>query len=265
MTTDVSLNGVSLATAVPEAIVLRVERDLVGKRRHSDVEIPGRAGSWRFDEEPGTRDLELRIHIGASSFATRRTAVRALADWADPGTTTQLIVDDEPDRYHDAILERSPNLEEWLTEVEDFPLRFVVGPYALAVTPSTETVNVGASPDSDTFTIPDEVIAEPVIEITPSGGALTSFTLTINGNTLTWSGSIGAGETLTISSISDTVTIGENADVYLTGAFEVSDLDMADVDGTFPLLVAGETSWEMTYAGGATSVDLEFTWRERSR
>lgn len=264
-TTDVTLNGVALSTAVPDAIVTRVERQLVGKRRHTDVEIPGRAGAWRFDEEPGNREIEISIHIGSTSFADRRSACRALADWSDPGTTTQLIVADEPDRYHEAILERSPTPEEWLVDVEDIPLRFVVGPYALAVTPSTETVNVGASPDSGTFTIPDEVIAEPVIEITPAGGALTSFTLTINGNTLTWSGSILSGETLTISSLSDTVTVGPNNDVYLIGAFDLEDLDMADVDGTFPLLVSGETAWSIEYAGGATSLVLEFTWRERSR
>lgn len=264
MTTDLTLNGVALSAAVPTALVLRVERELVGKRRHSDVEIPGRAGSWRFDEEPGNRTIRVWIDIQADSFEARRAAVRELAYWCDIGTTANLVVSDEPDRYHEAILDDEPNPEEWLVRAE-IPLRFTAGPYALSSTLSTQTVTATTNPDSDTFSIPDAVTAEPVLEITPTGGALTSFVLTVNGYVLTWSGNLAAGTTLTISSISDTVSTGPNTDVNLTGAFVVGDLDMVDVAGEFPLLLPGSTSWSFEWTGGATSVGIEFTWRERSR
>lgn len=264
MTTDLTLNGVALSAAVPTALVLRVERELVGRRRYSDVEVPGRAGSWRFDEEPGNRALRVWIDIQAESFEARRDAVRELAYWADVGTTAALIVSDEPDRYHEAILADGADVEEWLVRAE-IPLRFVVGPYSLASTVSTESLTANTNPDSGTFAIPDTVTAEPVVEITPAGGAMTSFVLIVNGYTLTWEGDVASGETLTISSISDTVTLGPNDDVNLTGAFDTADLDMADVAGEFPLLLEGTQQWSISWTGAATSLGIVFTWRERSR
>lgn len=264
MTTDVTLNGTALSSAVPEAIVTKVVRPLVGKRRHSTVEIPGRAGSWRFDEEPGDRIITLEIDLQGASFEARRAAVRALAYWADPGTTTQLVIDDEPDRYHDALLDNDPDPDEWLRAGEA-TLRFLVGPYSAASVLSTESASATTNPDTDSFSIPDGITAEPVVEITPAGGTLTSWTLTVNGYALTWTGTLGAGETITISSISDTVTLGANDDVNLTGTFDEEDLDMTDVSGEFPLLLEGSTDWSFEWTGTATSVSIDFTWRERFR
>lgn len=265
LTVDLELNGEDLSTAVAEALVLDVRRPLVGKRRHTRVEIPGRAGSVTFDEEPGDRVLEIVIDLEAATFEDRRDAVRRLARWAEVGTSSQLIISDEPDRYHDAILENADTVLERLL-YGAATLRFAVGPYSLASTPSTQTENATSNPDSDTFNITDDVYAEPVIELTPAGGTLTGFTLTVNGSALTWTGdTILAGETLTISSISDTITIGENEDVDLTGAFDEEDVSMADVSGTFPLLFSGANAWSLSRSGTATSVSIVFTWRERFR
>lgn len=264
MTTDLTLNGVALSTAVPEALVLDVRRPLVGKRRHRTAEIAGRAGSWRWDEEPGDRTIEVDLDLQAESFAERRAAVRQLAYWADVGTTAPLIISDEPDRYHEALLDSDDAALERLCYAET-TIRFLAGPYALASTLSTQTVTANSNPDTDTFAIDDEVTAEPIVEITPVGGTLTGFTLTVNGYALTWAGTLAAGETLTISSISDTVTLGANDDVNLTGAFDEADLDMADVSGEFPLLLEGSQTWAISWTGTATSVGIDFTWRERSR
>lgn len=263
--TELTLNAIPLATAVPEAYVLQVTRPLVGKRRHSRVEIPGRAGSWIFDEEPGDRVLEIEVDLQAVSIEARREAVRALAYWCDIGSSAPLVISDEPDRYHVALLDDDPDPEEWLARARA-RLRFLVGPYALANDPSSETLSATTNPDSDTFSIPDTVTAEPVIELTPTGGNVSAFSLNVNGYVLSWAGGpILAGETLTISAISDTVTLGANDDVDLTGAFDVSDLDMADVSGEFPLLLEGSNAWALSWTGTATAVTLEVTWRERFR
>ena len=263
---DVNLNGTDLSTAVPEALVLDVRRPLVGARRFEQVEVPGRAGAWTFDEEPGPRIIEVDLDLQAPDFETRRAAVRAVADWADIGTHSQLIFSDEPDRYHWAQLANDGDVSERLL-YGAATLRFTADPFAYSTTTTTQAATANSNPDTDTFTIGDEVYAEPVIELTPAGGNLTAFVLTVNGYQVTWAGLLASGDTLTISSISDVVTLGANDDINLTGAFDVADLDMADVsapDG-FPLLFSGLNTWTLSWTGSATSVALNFYWRERTR
>lgn len=262
--TDITLNGSNLAAAVPEALVVSVTRQLVGARRHSRVSIPGRAGSWTFDEEPGDRRIVVRIDIQADTFAERRAAIRNLAGWADVGTTANMVIDDEADRFYRVLLDDAPDVNEWLLRGE-CELVFVADPYAYLVTPSSEAIVANTNPDSGSFIIDDTVTAEPVVEITANAGSILTFTLTVNGYALTWAGTLAAGETITISSISDTVTVGINADVDLTGTFDVNDLTMTDVSGEFPVLFGGTNTWSLVWTGTATSADVDFTWRERTR
>jgi predicted phage tail component-like protein len=267
MTTDVTLNAVALSTAVPAAVILEVRRPLVARRRHKIVEVPGRAGAWTFDEQPGMRLLELDVDVQADTMAARRTAVRDLAYWCDIGTAARLIIDDEPDRFYDALLDDEPDVLERLVHAAT-TLKFLVGPYAQAIAVSSEAISITGSPGSGTFAIPDKVTAEPVVELTAVDGTVTSFVLEVNGYELSWgpgADALALGESLTISSISDTVTLGLNDDVNLTGAFDAADLTMADVAGEFPLLLEGTTEWSLAWTGTATRVDLEFTWRERFR
>lgn len=272
MTTDLTLNGVALSTAVPDALVLRVSRRLVGETRDVEVDLPGRAGSWRFDEEPGDRILEVEIDIQSTSFEARRAAVRALAVWAAPGTTTPLIVSDEPDRYEEAILSRSPEIDEWLVQGGG-KIRFDVGPYALALAPSTTTIAASGSPDSGSFSVDiGTAEAELIVEITPTNGTITSLSLGGWGGSVEWQAddpgdphTLLEDQTLTISAISQTVTFAANVDVMLTGAFDPDDVDMANVaiSGSFPILVDGSNDWVLSWTGTATTVDIVYTWRER--
>ena len=267
MTTDLSLDAVDLSTAVPEAVVVQVTRPLVGKRRDVFADVPGKAGSWHYPEEPGDRMISAKIHLLADSFAERRDAVNRLAAWCDLGRRAQLIVDDEPDRYHDAILDNEPDPNEWLTAADDITLRFRATPYALAVTPSTETLAIsGAGTDSGSFVIDDEVYGEPVIEVTPTDGTLTGFTITIGSDSLSYGGpTVLSGDTVTISSISDTVTAGLSTDTMLTGAYIAASLTMGQITGTFPLLTPGTNAWEFSWTGTATAVTVEISWRRRFR
>lgn len=268
MTTDVTLNGVALSTAVPDAIVTRPERSLVGKRRDQFVDVPGRAGSWKFPEEPGDRTIELAVDILSAGFDERRAAVRDLADWCDIGATAPLIIGDEPDRYYVAILDNEPDPEEWLTHAGSIRLRFRCDPYSLASALSDETVAIsGAGSDSGSFSVSDELDAEPIIEITPNDGTIEGFTLTLNGYVLSYTApTIASGATITISSISDTVTAGANADTMLTGAYNAGAVTMAFVTtNLFPLLVNGSNTWSLSWTGTATDITAEITWRERFR
>lgn len=265
MTTDITLDGVALSTAVPAAKVLDVRRPLLGTRRHVDIDVPGRAGPWRFDEQPGARRLELDVDIEADTFADRVAAIEALADWVDVGTA-ELIIDDTPDRYWSAIINNEVKVVERL-RAGAATLEFTVDPYTVAVSSSSTGATATGGSDSDTWNITDGLEAEPVVTLTAVGGTLTGFTLTIAGRSLTWSPGtiVTAGNSITISSISDTVTQGVNDDVNLTGAYDAAAVDMADVVGTFPILEPGANAWSLTYTGTATSIIIAVVWRERFR
>lgn len=264
--TDLNLNGVALSTAVPEALVLKVARQLAGARRNVFVDVPGRAGSWAFIEQPGDRTLVATLDISADSFATRRAAIRALAYWADVGAVSRLIIDDEPDRFHEALLDASVDPAEWLTSVEQLEVPFRVGPYALAVDLSIETLSIsGGSPASGSFTVPDLVEGLPVVEIRPTDGTMTELTWTLNGTALTFGATLLDEETVTISSISDTVTLGVSGDVDLTGAFVPASVAMGSVSGDFGRIVEGVNAWSLQWTGTATTATVTVTWRERFR
>ena len=264
--TTIRYNSAELATDVPDALVLQVLRPLVGNRRNVFVDVPGRAGSWIFPEQPGDRTLTVFVDITSATFAERRAAVRALAYWADIGATGALIVDDEPDRYHEAILDAGVDVSEWLTYTDPFSIPFRVGPYALAVLPSTESIAIaGASPESGSFIAPDTVEALPVIEITPTNGTITGFTFTLGTSSLDFAETILDDQTVTISSISDVVTRGASTDVDLTGAFNPAAVAMASISGEFPRITEGTNTWSLVWTGTATAITVLITWRERFR
>ena len=266
MTTDATLNTVALSTAVPTALILKVARQLTGARRNVHVDIPGRAGSWTFPEQPGDRLLVISVDITADTFADRREAVRDLAYWADVGTVARLIIDDEPDRYHDAILDSTVDVNEWLTVADAVEVPFRTGPYANAIDISEEPLAIsGSSPQAGSFVIPDTVEALPVIEITPTNGTLTTFTLDVNGTELTYATAVADDATITISSLVDTVFAGANIDPNLNGLLNPALVSMAGVTGEFPRLVEGTNNWSLTWAGTATTITVTIRWRERFR
>jgi phage-related protein len=261
----VTLDGVTSTAGVAELKIRRVERDALGEDRTERVEVPGRAGAWTFPESPGTRRIRLIGWLQAEGVAAKRTAIHNLSEWiaAAQDAEVQLIVSDESDRFYDVTV------KDWdVDTAERHPtvvIEFVGSAYALATALSTHTENASGSPDSGTFNVTDDFAADPVIEITPTNGTLTGFTLTLNGDTVEWIGGlIGDDDTITISSLSDTVTLGANDDMELTGVFDPLDVSMAAVSVSgFPSLVPGSNSWALTWTGTATTVDVDFTWRER--
>ena len=266
LSVDLTLDGVALSSAVPEALVVVPVRPLVGERRDVFVDVPGRAGSWRFPEQPGDRSLEFKVHLLAADFEARRASVEALADWCDTSETVRLIVSDRPDRFHEVMLENAPKPDEWLLAGEA-DLVFRAGPYALGLEPGTETIAAsGAGSDSGTFDFGGSICAEPIIEITPTNGDIETFALTIGDDTIAYEGpTIANGATVTVSTISDTVTSGINGDTELTGAYLGGLVIMSAVSGVFPLLCPPTVEWSLTWTGSATTVTITITWRERYR
>lgn len=266
MSTDITLNNVALSSAVPAAKVLRPVRPLLGAQRTRHVAVPGKAGAWRYTDEPGDRVITVLVDVQADTFAARSAALEDLADWADVGTPANIIVDDQTDRYHVGILDDAPDVDDWLNN-GTVTLRFRCDPYALAVSTSSESATASGSPDTDTFVAADDIAAEPIVELTPLNGTLTGFTWTLNGDALvygTGNTTIASGNTVTLSSISDTVTLGVNGDTMLTGAY-TGTIAMQDVSGVFGLITPGTNTWALTWTGTATNVGVSITWRRRYR
>jgi predicted phage tail component-like protein len=261
--TDATFNGVALSAAVPDALILHVDRGLLGARRDTYQEIPGRAGSWLFPDKPGDRSVVLTVNIESATFAARRAAVNALAGWADSAAAARLIIDDEPDRYWLAKLSDPGETAEWLLAA-DTAVDFHTGPYAWATAISSTTwAAVDVVPQ--TVTLPDTVDAQPVLELTADAAtSIGSFTLTVNGQALTVNYSTPAGAKLTINGISYTVTTGPNIDTDLTGAFNPANAINALVDGVFPLFTPGANTVTIDTQNGAGAT-ITATWRRRYR
>lgn len=262
--TDVTFKGAALSAAVPEALVLKVGRGLLGNRRDTWQEVPGRAGSWMYAEKPGDRTISLPLNIEGSDYPDRRDAVNRLAAWADSPGLAPLIIDDEPDRYWDAKLTGNPDPEEWLLTA-DIELAYRVGPYAWATSLAASTETWTATDNvAHVLTLPDEVEAQPILELTAGVADIPSFTLTVNGAALTYGTNLAAGAKLTINGIGYMVTTGANADTTVAGYFNPANVSMATVAGTFPLLLPGANSITLDTPAGQTAT-ITATWRRRYR
>lgn len=264
--TTFTFDGVDSST-IPELLVVRVRRPLVGARRDEYVEVPGREGFWLFPEKAGGRPITIEFDLLADSFADRRAAVIELADLLDsPAGLAQLIVDDEPDRFHLCRLASAPDPDEWLVHGA-FSVDLHAEPYSQRIVPSSEAW-AAASAVAHPWTPGDTVEAWPEIELTANGGTVTSFSLNVNGDVLVYAlGGLGltAGQSLTVSSLSFTVCRGLSQDPDLVGAFDPDDLDMPTVSGDFGSIVAGANDVTLTYTGTAPTVSRTVRWRRRSR
>lgn len=257
--TEITYDDVDLSEVVPEAIVQKITRSLLGSVRDAYQEISGRAGSWLFAEQPGDRTLTIALALVADNNADRRAAVRALAAWADKPTAAPLIVDDEAGWYWLAKLAESPDPDEWL-EAAELELVFRTGPYGLAIDPSSDSWAATNNVDH-TLTIDDEVPAFPIITITAGAAMASGFTLRVNGVDLIYGTAVANGAKVTVSSIAYAVTTGDNDDTELTGTFDPDLLSMAAVDGDFPILQPGDNTVRVI---GANST-LDVLWRPRFR
>lgn len=265
--TTFTFDGVS-STTIPELLVTRVRRPLVASRRDDFVEIPGREGFWLFAEKAGARILTLELHLLADSFEARRAAVIELADLLDsPAELGELIVDDEPDRFHRCRLASAPDPEEWLT-AGTFSVELLAEPYSYAIDPSEESFALVASGAAQGFTPPDRVYGIPEIEVTANGGTVTGLTVNLNGEVLVYaapSAGLGSGDVLTISTLAYVVTEGASSDPDLDGTFDPDLLDMAGVSGDFGYVLPGLNAITITRTGTATSLSYVIRWRQRSR
>ena len=260
---EVIWNDVS-STSIPELVCGQITRSLVGAHRGTFVDIPGKDSGWYFPEERGRRMITIDCHVMAESFADRRDAVTAVADWLDLNQQARLVLGDEPTVYYNAVLMDPPDVKEW-REAGIFELKFSVEAYSYdldatgylweAVNDTPEVVDFG-------LTAP----TLPIIEITPTNGVSSlGFSLWVGGDILFYDGIVLAGETVTINGIALVVLAGSNDDTNLTGVYNPIDSLMGAVSGTFPTLLPGGQTLQIISTGLSTEFDVNFSYRKRYR
>lgn len=259
---EVTIDGVS-STTIPEYICERVTRKLVGDRRHTVELVPGREGGWLIPEQPGMRQITIVSHVLADTFPTgRRDAIREVANWADQQTHVKLILGDDPNVFHWAVLQDNPDIDEW-RERGSFDLVFNALPYAESIN-IQEHIEVSAT-SSKTFNVvvDGDVFTRPTIEIVPTG-ATSAVAVTIAGRTLTHTAALATLVKRTVNCLARVVEVGGNTDTDLTGEFNPALLSMPGVTGTFPYLSPGTNSVQIVCTG-ATGFTATLKWRDRYR
>lgn len=265
MTKTITWNSVA-STTIPELVVGPVTRELVGAMRGNFVAVPGLEGDWFFSERRGRRRITAECFIEAT-IPTRRDTMLAVANWLDVEEEAQLIISDEPDVYYLGVLAEPPEPEEW-REFGIFDLVWMVQPYSFATSLTVESFTSDTN-DIHTWAAGLDVFVYPVVEITPTNGTMTGFTIITNADeSLTWAGTCASGDTITVNAIAAVVLAGVNTDLELTGAYDYADLSMQGVVGDYPRLIEGAGNNSLQFildSGTATAIDVDITYRKRYR
>lgn len=194
---QVWLNGVSLTDAVPSVIIRNVyeddpENDLVTGER------PGYPGQ-RIISRKRTQ-LVIRIEIALRILHDLRARAKALQDvcaWAQDGI---LELSNRPDQRLQCIVTKRPalNTDRNYTQLMNIDLTAIAIPYWENILP--DTVSATGTGGSLTLIPSGSVDKIPLeFKVTPSGSALTSFSASVNGYTISLSGlNVAAGKTLAL-------------------------------------------------------------------
>lgn len=239
------------STTVTGLVVRDVKRPLLPTDRSTFVEIPGRDGSWLFEDAAGDRELTLICAIAAGDDAGRRTSLRALAALIYKTGRRNLVLSDESDRYWLGKFVDAGDFDEVRGYAGDFDLRFRADPFAYSTSTSTQVLGpTTTEPYSTTFNVTTDADTPYVVDVAPTADITGGFTLTVNGDALTYGTTLASGSTVQISSVANTVK--------LNGA-----LAMSTVSGTFGKLVNGVNSITFDRSSGTASTTLTFSWRRR--
>jgi predicted phage tail component-like protein len=259
---SINYDGVASST-IPEYICQQVTRQLVGERRHTVAPVPGLEGGWVFPEAAGMRLIKIDSAVLASTWpVNRRAACRAVANWLDKPTMRKLIIGDEPNVFNRAILNTSPDIEEW-RQKGAFSLEFMALPYTYDTTISSSgTLTSGSSPLIATITAGGDVFTEPVIEVTAPGSGTTLNSFTLNGRVLGYATPMAPSAKITINCISKVVTTGASIDTDIDGTYNSNNLSMTAVSGQFLYLLPGANTFEVS---GTPAVSIVVKWRNRYR
>lgn len=257
-------NGVA-STDVAGLTIGPMRRDPLGEIRSSYLTVPGKEGAWMFPQPRGTKILEVECFVEADDKATFEARLREFANWLDVEGEATLALGADADTFYYGALEDATQNDEW-RNTATYTLTWRVQPYLLDAVVTTEA---WTADDNDTHVWDPDVAVylSPVIVVTPTNGTLTKFELDANGETLTYTGSIASGQSITINGIASVIVTGPNGDTELTGAYNPSLLAVQYMEGTFPILAPGgnNTIQFVKLGGTATAINISVSYRKRYR
>lgn len=229
-----------------------VKRPLLPAVKTNRVELLGASGVYDFgDHEYSLRLITMRITYIGTSYEELRTRARDISAWLSTSSWSQLIINDETDKYYLAKVTSDIDLESlWLLGTAE--ITFDCQPFAYSVTESSFTFSdITGAGDYEFENLGTRTInfkspqgSKSLITIT---GSWTTLGLAMNGNTLTYATS-GTTSVLEIDNIEMEIT-QDDVNVFdnLTG----------DID-EFLDIISGDNILTITGTGLNISVKIDF-------
>ena len=217
-------------------LVTKINRSLMPPTRDNTEEIPGRHGEIDFGSEFGSDIIELEVATEDGLTATEiESTRRTLAQKLNPSVGERdLVFEYENNKNYKVKYSGKIPLDRYPTW-----MKFVI-PFKL-INPMANDAEGKSLTGNGTITNEGTFETGLIIEII---GAVTNPTITIGGASLVYTGTISAGQTLTIDTEKQTAKIGP------TNA-------MAGYNGEFPLLPSGSVN---VVAGSNVTIRWRNKW-----
>lgn len=113
LTNGLTFNSIHSSTL--NIVVRSINRQILSASRDEYEYIPGRAGSYLFEEELADRFIEIELAIVENSLINLRKKAREVAKWLRTKQRVKLIFDDEPDKWYMAKVANQLDLEPRLS------------------------------------------------------------------------------------------------------------------------------------------------------
>ena len=227
--------------------VLDIQYDILPANRDHYETIPGRHGSYLFEQPWGDRTITIECAIKGTDFADIRDKIHDIATWLVSKDREELQLGDTPGKYYMAKLTNAGTLERDI-QAGFFTLEFTCEPFAYSLYESTSTYTI-ASGGTESLYYLGTYETEPIIEITADNGEIRNPHLEIGDIGFTLNFVVPNGSTLTVDCSMLTVHIGtNNVIIYF--------------DGDFPVIKPGYNLIKYSSDNGAT-VTITIKYRER--
>ena len=232
--------------------ILDVKRSILPPSILTSSNIMGRSGAFLFYKQFGAQNIPVTIMLIEKNKVLFRQKVRSLAEKLDTDKPAQLIFSDESDKYINAIISDSSELDEIAMSGKGVINFFCPDPYWYAI--QDDIIN-GTKSGLYEFVRKGTAESYPMIEIQ---GINVSGSINIKNETssITFTDKLKTGETLYLDS--DLITsyilnsVGETRSV-------MDKLDNLD----FPVLKKGLNKLTITTSGGAIVSKIKITCRSR--
>lgn len=227
--------------------VLDILYDILPANRDHYETIPGRHGSYLFEQPWGDRTITIECAIKGTDFADIRDKIHDIAAWLVSFDREELQLGDTPGKYYMAKLTNAGTLERDI-QAGFFTLEFTCEPFAYSLYESTSTYTI-ASGGTESLYYLGTYETEPIIQITATSGEITNPSITINDLSFTYNFIIPNNSTLTVDC--------RNYTVFMSSTNVITNFS-----GDFPVLEPGNNSIRYSSANGATA-QIKIIYRER--